>query len=121
MKEFLRQVSLFAELEDGQLERLAGLVKEERHPAFKATNDIGRAHHRCWIEAAFAPWLVGQPRETQQRRVDALVAATDVYLWRLVRRDMGRSTRHLEAVMLDLVRGVIGSDINIKEEAKHRD
>jgi AcrR family transcriptional regulator len=100
---------------------MRALAQEERHPAFKATNDIGRAHHRGWIEAAFAPWLVGQPRETQQRRVDALVAATDVYLWRLVRRDMGRSTRHLEAVMLDLVRGVIGSDINIKEEAKHRD
>ena len=100
---------------------MRALAQEERHPALKATNDIGRAHHRGWIEAAFAPWLVGQPRETRQRRVDALVAATDVYLWRLVRRDMGRSTRHLEAVMLDLVRGVIGSDIKIKEEPKHRD
>ncbi len=100
---------------------MRALAQEERQPAFKATNDIGRAHHRGWIEAAFAPWLAGQPRETQQRRVDALVAATDVYLWRLVRRDMGRSTRHVEAVMLDLVRGVIGSDIKIKEEAKHRD
>ena len=35
MKEFLRKISLFAELEDAQLERLAGLVQEERHPAYE--------------------------------------------------------------------------------------
>ena len=33
-KEFLRKVPLFADLEEGQLERLAGLLKEERHPAY---------------------------------------------------------------------------------------
>jgi CRP-like cAMP-binding protein len=35
VKEFLRKISLFAELEEAQLERLAGLVKEERHPAYE--------------------------------------------------------------------------------------
>lgn len=34
LKEFLRKVSLFTELDDGQLDRLAGLVTEERHPAY---------------------------------------------------------------------------------------
>lgn len=34
-KEFLRKIPLFSELEDGQLERLAGLVKEERHAAYE--------------------------------------------------------------------------------------
>ncbi len=35
LKDFLRRVSLFAELEDGALDRLAALAKEERHPAYK--------------------------------------------------------------------------------------
>ncbi len=35
LKDFLRKVSLFNELEDGQLEHLAGLLKEERHPAYE--------------------------------------------------------------------------------------
>jgi AcrR family transcriptional regulator len=100
---------------------MRALAQEERHPAFRATNDVGRAHHRGWIEAAFAPWLSGLPREARQRRVDALVAATDIYLWKLVRRDMARPARHVEAVMLDLIRGVIGRDINIEAEAKRRD
>jgi CRP/FNR family transcriptional regulator, cyclic AMP receptor protein len=35
MKDFLRKVSLFADLDDAQLERLAGVLKEEHHPAYK--------------------------------------------------------------------------------------
>jgi len=35
LKEFLRQVPLFAELDGGQLEHLAGLLKEERHAAYE--------------------------------------------------------------------------------------
>ena len=34
-KELLRQIPLFSELEDAQLESLAGLLKEERHPAYE--------------------------------------------------------------------------------------
>jgi AcrR family transcriptional regulator len=97
---------------------MRALAQEERHPAFKATNDIGRAHHRGWIEEAFAPWLVGLPCEARQRRIDALVAATDVYLWKLVRRDMGRPVRQVEAVMLDLVRGVIDTEYRHRNGGK---
>jgi AcrR family transcriptional regulator len=100
---------------------IRALAQEERHPAFKAANDIGRAHHRGWIEEAFAAWLTGLPREARQRRVDALVAATDLYLWKLVRRHMGRSARHVEAVMLDLVNGVIGADAGPEAEARHHE
>jgi CRP-like cAMP-binding protein len=35
MKSFLRKISLFVDLDDAQLDRLAALVHEERHPAYK--------------------------------------------------------------------------------------
>jgi CRP-like cAMP-binding protein len=35
LKEFLGKVALFSDLEDGQLDRLAALLKEERHPAYQ--------------------------------------------------------------------------------------
>ena len=35
LKEFLRRVVLFKDLDDGQLDRLAAVMEEERHPAFK--------------------------------------------------------------------------------------
>ena len=33
--DFLRRIALFTELDEGQLERLAGLLREERHPAYE--------------------------------------------------------------------------------------
>ena len=35
MKDFLHKIPLFADLDGGQLEQLASLVKEEHHPAYK--------------------------------------------------------------------------------------
>jgi CRP-like cAMP-binding protein len=35
LREFLRRVAIFSELEDGQLARLTGLFTEERHPAYE--------------------------------------------------------------------------------------
>lgn len=84
------------------------LAQEDRYPAIRSANDKGHAHHRAWVEACFAPWLAGLDRAEQRRRLDALVAATDLYLWKLVRRDMGRSRAHVQALMLDLVEGIIG-------------
>jgi CRP-like cAMP-binding protein len=35
LKDFLRKIALFGDLEDAQLDRLAAVMKEERHPAYK--------------------------------------------------------------------------------------
>jgi CRP-like cAMP-binding protein len=35
LKDFLRRISLFVDLDDAQLDRLAGAMKEEHHPAYK--------------------------------------------------------------------------------------
>jgi AcrR family transcriptional regulator len=86
---------------------IRALAQEDRFPALKTANDGGRAHHRRWIEATFAPWLDGAARAARQTRVDALVAATDLYVWKIVRRDMGRSRRQLRILMLQLIEGAL--------------
>ena len=35
-----------------------------------------------------------------RRRVDALVSCCDVYVWRLLRHDMGRSRQEAEAIVV---------------------
>lgn len=102
---------------DGDLVMRA-LAQEDRYPAFKPVNDIGRGQHRAWVEATFAPWLDGLSRADRLRRVDAIIAALDLYIWRLVRRDMGRSVRHVQGVMHALVCGAIGEPIpdRLKED-----
>ncbi|MDB5452261.1 MAG: transcriptional regulator, TetR family [Caulobacteraceae bacterium] len=75
------------------------LSQEDRHPAVKRMTNIGRASHRAWLAQACAPWL----DPARPERLDALVVATDVYVWKLIRRDMGRSVAALEALMRRLV------------------
>jgi len=76
---------------------------QERYPAAKAIADAGRAEHRAWCTRVFAPFLPTDRDETYPVRVDAFVAATDLYLWRLLRRDLGRSP----AAALQAVRALV--------------
>lgn len=84
------------------------LAQEDRYPAFKPVNDVGRKSHRAWTERVFAPWLDGLAPDRRRARLDALVTATDLYVWKLVRRDMGRSAPQVAALIHDLIAGIIG-------------
>jgi len=84
------------------------LAQEALYPQFKLLNDRGRAHHRGWVGDVFERWLDPLPAVERKRRHDALVMATDIYVWQVVRRDMGRSVQHLKFLMLETVGGLIG-------------
>src|SRR5688500_876164 len=59
------------------------LAQEDRYPAVKAITDHGRSHHRAWVAEVFSPWLAKLPPLQAQVRLDALVVATDLYIWKL--------------------------------------
>ncbi|MFG1479193.1 TetR/AcrR family transcriptional regulator [Xanthobacter sp. V4C-4] len=84
------------------------LSQEERHAPFKAMADEGRREHRAWIAGIFAPWLDSLDAAARQARLDALVVATDLYVWKLLRRDMGRTPAETRALMSTLVTAAIG-------------
>jgi AcrR family transcriptional regulator len=87
---------------------MRALAQEDRYAVFKEMCDFGRAHHRREVEITFSPWLEKLPAAERKRRTDGLIAALDLYIWRLIRRDMGRSAAHVQAVMLETVSGIIG-------------
>jgi AcrR family transcriptional regulator len=94
--------ALEALLEDYELSGdlvIRALAQEARHPALKRMTDKGRAGHRAWLAGVFEPQLARLPAGARQARLDALVAATDVYIWKLVRRDMERPVAELRALM----------------------
>ena len=70
--------------------------------------ELGRRSHREWLESAFAPQLDGVRGREREARLVALYAATDIYLWKLLRRDLKRSREETHDVMCRLVRGVLG-------------
>jgi AcrR family transcriptional regulator len=83
------------------------LAQEPRHPALRAPLDRGRAGHRAWLAEVFAPRLADLAPQARRRRLDALVVATDVYAWKLLRRDMGREPTEVAALMRSLLAGAL--------------
>ncbi len=73
------------------------LAQEPRHPELLGPlADAGRRMHWRWVERVFAP----------RDRVHAgqLIAATDVYVWKLLRRDVGLSRAQAMEAMTAMVR-----------------
>jgi len=68
--------------------------------------DRAREQHQDWLARIFQDQLPAEaPLRT--RTVRALHAATDVYTWRLLRRDLGLDRAETEATMVALVSGLL--------------
>lgn len=76
------------------------LSQESSHPFAREAVRRGRAQHRAWVEHCFAPC---HPAGLGEADVDALVVASDLYVWKLLRLDLGRSPEATRATMLGLV------------------
>ena len=63
------------------------LAVEERVPVVQPHIALGRQKHQEWIEHVFSGALGGFRGKARSRRVAQLVVATDVYCWKLLRRD----------------------------------
>jgi AcrR family transcriptional regulator len=75
------------------------LAQEHRVPRVRAVVRQGRAVHRAWCARCFDV-------RGDDRRLDAFVAATDLFVWKLLRRDLGRSRTDVEHTMRALVAGL---------------
>lgn len=84
-------------------EQLHLLAQERRTEALGAAVASGRRYHRAWVERVFAPSLRGLPAQQRKRRAAELVAVTDLYTWRIFRRDLGLSREETETAVRDLV------------------
>ncbi|HEX2574695.1 MAG TPA: TetR/AcrR family transcriptional regulator [Aquihabitans sp.] len=97
---------LVGEYEDYGDANVRWAVSADRLGSLAELLDGARATHQGWLEHIFGDALptAGPAR---RRAVDALHAATDVYTWKLLRRDLRRSRPATERAMADLVRGVL--------------
>ena len=86
------------------------LAEEPREPGLKRMLDQGRANHAAGIRRAFAPQIAARTGPAVERLVHGLLAATDVYVWKLLRRDLGLDRAAAETVMRDLLGGAINVD-----------
>ena len=79
------------------------LSQEERVPAIRPHTDEGRAYHRAWVERLLGGALASLRGNARERRLAQLIAITDLYTWKLLRRDLGLSRRQAETAIRELV------------------
>jgi AcrR family transcriptional regulator len=88
---------------------IRALEAEDLLPLAHRGLELGRQSHREWLEFTFAPQLDVLRGQEREARLLALYAATDVYLWKLLRRDLKRSREETHDTLCRLVRGVLGA------------
>ena len=76
-----------------------------------------RASHRGWIERTFAPWVSACRGARREELVLALYAATDVTVWKLLRRDLDGSRARVQTIIHQLVDGLLAPVERTAEEA----
>ncbi|WP_326555158.1 TetR/AcrR family transcriptional regulator [Micromonospora sp. NBC_01813] len=86
------------------------LAQEFTEPWARRVTDNGRKVHREWVKEVFAPQLDQRAAARAEVLTDLLVVATDVYTWKLLRRDRGLSRRLAEQRVRQLVDGVLAAD-----------
>jgi AcrR family transcriptional regulator len=82
---------------------LRTLAIEDRVAAVRPALARGRATHRAWVQRVFPAALDGLERRQRRRRLAQLVAATDVFTWRLLRRDQRLSRAETILAMAEMV------------------
>ena len=116
INEPLRSVSevvtrLFDDYEEIGDRAVLMLAEEHRIQGFAEAAKSGRERHREWVTAAFAGQLGKRPPRAREELLVCLLGATDVYVWKLFRRDFGLGRKASEAAVERLICGVL---VNVK-------
>lgn len=101
--------ALLAEYEDLGDGIVKMIALEGRVPELAPILARGRAVHRGWIERVFADALESQPPAERERRTVALIAATDVLTWKVVRREQALAANPTRKVMTEMTRALLES------------
>jgi AcrR family transcriptional regulator len=86
------------------------LNDEDRHPGLKPMLDQGRENHRDGVKTAFAPQLARRQGGARAQLLNILVVLTDVYVWKLLRRDLALSRPAAEAAMGKMITSVLTTE-----------
>jgi AcrR family transcriptional regulator len=81
------------------------LAQEDHQELMARVTRQGKAMHRAWVEEVFAPYL--DEAADADALTDLLVVATDVYTWKLLRRDRRLGRQRTEERIRRLVDAVL--------------
>jgi len=85
------------------------LAAEDQIPAVRRMTDAGRAWHREWVQRTFAPLLTGLRGAARERRLVRLIVATDLLVWKLLRREIGLGRPMAERIVIEMINSTKGA------------
>jgi AcrR family transcriptional regulator len=85
---------------------LRSLAQEDIHPSIHTLTERGRRLHHDWVTRTFAPLLAGVSGSKRKRLRAQLIAVTDVYVWKLLRRDLGLEREQAELALREMIDGL---------------
>jgi AcrR family transcriptional regulator len=90
------------------------LAQENSYDHVRQMSDAGKQTHRHWVAEVFGP-LLPTGATDREEAIDLLVVATDVYTWKLMRRDRGHSRAQTEHRINTLVSAVLAATTSRKD------
>jgi hypothetical protein len=76
-------------------------------PVAKIILEKARIVHKDWCAKIFAAYLPSKRSPHYTVRLHAFIAATEFYLWKLLRRDIGLGPEETLRVFEDMIEGLI--------------
>jgi AcrR family transcriptional regulator len=87
------------------------LAEEHRIPLVRKGTDRGRHVHQEWVERTFEPQLSNLGDDQARKlRMAQLVAVCDVYVWKVLRRDMKLGVAQAEIALIGLIEGLFAQE-----------
>jgi AcrR family transcriptional regulator len=87
-------------------------VLGEHHRESFARRAVDRGHevHEQWVLRTFEPQLSVLNGQAREQRLAQLVAVCDVYMWKILRMDLGLSILSTEAALIELIERLVEPD-----------
>jgi hypothetical protein len=70
----------------------------------------GRALHRDWCIQMFTPYLPDKQSDDYEIQLNSFIAATEIYLWKLLRKDLMLSKEKTFSIFKNLIEGLINKN-----------
>lgn len=84
------------------------LAQERRTDAIAELVGAGRRYHQAWVKRTLTPLLEELPEAARRLRLAQLTAVTDIYAWKVLRRDLGLTRAEVEGSIRDLISDIAG-------------
>jgi AcrR family transcriptional regulator len=91
------------------------LGHEHRPSLMRRAVDRGHEVHEEWVLRTFEPQLANLDPPTRERRLAQLVAVCDVYVWKVLRRDLSLDVPRVEAALVELIERLVEPDTPRRE------